>query len=151
VNEQNKSIAELWDGSNLRCTFRRCVDIRLYNMWEELLSIASSICLSDKDDDMVWMFNSSRIYSSHCLYRVVNFRGVKPVFLPAVSILHVPPRIHFFLWLVSKNKLLTRDNLGKRRRVDDPSYLLHVENETVHLLLFNCVVAKKWGRKSRLF
>jgi hypothetical protein len=26
VNEQNKTIAELWDGSNLKCTFRRCVD-----------------------------------------------------------------------------------------------------------------------------
>jgi hypothetical protein len=33
----------------------------------------------------------------------------------------VPPRVQLFLWLLSKNKILTRDNLGKRRRVDDPS------------------------------
>jgi hypothetical protein len=112
-------------------------------MWEELLSIASSICLNDKDDEMVWMFNSSGVYSSHSLYRVVNFRGVEPIFLPTVWKLHVPPRIHFFLWLVSKNKLLTRDNLGKRRRVDDPSCLFCSDNETVHHLLFDCVVAKK--------
>jgi hypothetical protein len=26
INEHNKSIAELWDGVNLKCTFRRCVD-----------------------------------------------------------------------------------------------------------------------------
>jgi hypothetical protein len=112
-------------------------------MWEELLSIASSICLNDKDDEMVWMVNSYGIYSSHSLYRVVNFRGVEPIFLPTVWKLHVPPRIHFFLWLVSKNKLLTRDNLGKRRRVDDPSCLFCSDNETVHHLLFDCVVAKK--------
>jgi hypothetical protein len=112
-------------------------------MREELLSIASSICLNDKDDEMVWMFNSSGVYSSHSLYRVVNFRGVEPIFLPTVWKLHVPPRIHFFLWLVSKNKLLTRDNLGKRRRVDDPSCLFCSDNETVHHLLFDCVVAKK--------
>jgi hypothetical protein len=150
VNEQNKSIAELWDGNNLRCTFRRGVDTRLYNMWEELLSITSSICFSDKDNEMVWMFKSFRVYSSHSLYRVVNFRGVKPIFLPIVWKLHVPPRIHFFLWLVSKNKLLTCDNLGKRRKVDEPSCLFYSDNETVHHLLFNCVVAKKRGRKSLL-
>jgi hypothetical protein len=66
-------------------------------MWEELLSIASTICLTDKDDGMVWQFHSSGIYSSHSLYRVVNFKGVMPVYMPAVSKLYVPPRIQFFL------------------------------------------------------
>jgi hypothetical protein len=40
VNEQNKAIAKLWDGSNLKYTFRRCVDRRVYNMWEEVCVIA---------------------------------------------------------------------------------------------------------------
>jgi hypothetical protein len=84
MNEQNKSIAELWDGSNLRCMFRRCVDLRLYNMWEELLSIASTICLTYDKDEMVWQFHSSGIYSSHSLYRVINFRGVMSVYIPIV-------------------------------------------------------------------
>jgi hypothetical protein len=108
------------------------VDIRLYNLWEELLSIASTICLTNREDEMVWQFQSSEVYSSHSLYRVVNFRGVMPVYMPAIWKLHVPPRIHFFLWLVSKNKLLTRDNLGKRRKVDDPSCLFCSETEIVH-------------------
>jgi hypothetical protein len=56
VNEQNKTITELWDGSNLQCTFRRCVDVRLFNLWEELLSIASTIILTNKEDEMVWQF-----------------------------------------------------------------------------------------------
>jgi hypothetical protein len=42
VNEQNKTISEIWDGTNLKCTFMRCIDARLYNLWEELVSIASS-------------------------------------------------------------------------------------------------------------
>jgi hypothetical protein len=50
VNEQNKTIAELWDGNELRCTFKRCVDRRLFDMWEELLSIASTICLTDEEE-----------------------------------------------------------------------------------------------------
>jgi hypothetical protein len=43
VNEQNKTIAELWDGKNLRCTFCRCVDKRLLLLWEELVNLASTI------------------------------------------------------------------------------------------------------------
>jgi hypothetical protein len=31
INEQNRSIRELWDGVDLKCTFRRCVYIRLFN------------------------------------------------------------------------------------------------------------------------
>jgi hypothetical protein len=36
------------------------------------------------------------------------------VYLPVVGKL-MSPMIHFFLWLLSKNKLLTRDNLEKDR------------------------------------
>jgi hypothetical protein len=53
------------------------------------------------------------------------------------------PRVHFFLWLFSKNKVLTRDNLGKRRQVDDPSCLFYCESETVSHLSFECAVAKQ--------
>jgi hypothetical protein len=74
---------------------------------------------------------------------VINFRGVTPVYLPAIWKLSIPPRIHFFLWLVSKNKLLTRDNLGKRRKVDDPSCLFYSEKESIPHLFFECVLTKK--------
>jgi hypothetical protein len=84
VNEQNKSVEELWDGQNLKCTFRRCVDIRLYNLWEEVVSLASSINFSDIDDEMVWQHNSSGLYLSQSLYSIINFRGVTPIYLSAV-------------------------------------------------------------------
>jgi hypothetical protein len=33
--------------------------------------------------------------------------------------LHVPSRLHIFLWLLANNKTLTRHNLAKRRSLDD--------------------------------
>jgi hypothetical protein len=48
-------------------------------MWEEIMAIASSICLTEEEDEMVWQFHSSGIYLSHSLYRVINFRGVIPI------------------------------------------------------------------------
>jgi hypothetical protein len=146
VNEQNKSVEELWDGQNLKCTFPRCVDIRLYNLWEEVVSLASSINFSGADDEMVWQHNSSGMYSSQSLYSIINFRGMTLVYLSDVWKLLVPPRIHSFLWLVSHNKLLTRDNLEKRRALDDSSCFFCNEKESVKHLLFECVVAQRaWG------
>ena len=48
----------------------------------------------------------------------------------------------FFLWLLTKNKLLTRDNLAKRREVLDQSYLFCSERESICHLFFDCCVAK---------
>jgi hypothetical protein len=65
------------------------------------------------------------------------------MFVHAVWSLSVPPRVHFFLWLLSKNKLLTRDNLEKRRRIDDKSCLFCSKPESVHHLFFECVIARQ--------
>jgi hypothetical protein len=146
INEHNRSIAELWDGDNLKCTFRRCVDVRLFNLWEEVVSIAESVNFTPEEDELIWQFQSSGVYSTQSLYGVINFRGVIPVFLPAVWKLPIPPRIHFFLWLLSQNRLLPRDNLGKRRSVDDPSCLFCKEPETIFHLFFGCVIASKVWR-----
>jgi hypothetical protein len=44
--------------------------------------------------------------------------------------------------VLSKNKLLTEDNLEKRR-VDNKSCLFCSEPESVHHLFFDCIVAKQ--------
>jgi hypothetical protein len=56
--------------------------------------------------------------------------------------LKLPPKIHFFLWLLVHNKNLTRDNLVKRQSVDDLTCAFCNELETCNHLFFDCVVAK---------
>jgi hypothetical protein len=65
-------------------------------------------------------------------YNMINFRGIMPVYKSSVWKLIIPPRVQFFLWLISKNKILTRDNLEKRRQVEDSSCLFCDENESVN-------------------
>jgi hypothetical protein len=149
INEQNKSITELWDETDLRYTFRRCVTIRLFQLWEEVVSIAESIELSPDEDEMVWQFHSSGVYSSQSLYGVINFWGVTLVFLPAVWKLITPSNP--FLWLVSQNRILTRDNLSKRRVVDDHICLFCNEPEIdAHLLLEYVVATRTWDLVSQV-
>jgi hypothetical protein len=72
-------------------------------MWDELVSLVSTIDTPDDEDALIWQFQSNGIYSFQSLYSVINFRGVTPVYVPAVWKLRIPPRVHFFLWLLSKN------------------------------------------------
>jgi hypothetical protein len=62
-----------------------------------------------------------------------------------------PPRIHIFLWLLAKNKIPTRDNLDKRRKLDDLTCLFCSEPETVHHLFIKCCVAhSNWSTMSEI-
>jgi hypothetical protein len=96
LNEKNKTIADLWDGQTLRCSFRRNVSTKLYNSWLEVLELVSTISLSEEEDEMVWMFSSKGVYSSQSLYKIINFRGIKLVHVPALWHIKIPPRLHFF-------------------------------------------------------
>jgi hypothetical protein len=57
VNAQNHIIFELWDGKQLRVTFRRCFDHRLILQWYEVLQIPISLHLKDENDALIWMWD----------------------------------------------------------------------------------------------
>jgi hypothetical protein len=77
------------------------------------------------------------------VYKIINFRGVEPVFPSVVWSLKIPPRVHLFLWLLSQNKVLTRDNVLKRVNINDKTCLFCSDIESAHHLFFDCVVAKQ--------
>jgi hypothetical protein len=144
VNEKSGTIAELWDGTDLKCTFKRTVGGRLWRIWLEVIQLASTIVLEEGgEDELIWMFNSKGVYTLQSLYKVINFRGVTPVHVPRIWSLHVPPRVQFFLWLLFNNKVLTRYDLSKRQHVDDKTCLFCREEESSQHLLFECVVTKR--------
>lgn len=121
------------------------------NLWLEVVQLASTIVFADEEDSLIWMFNSNGVYFSQPLYKIINFRGIMPVYVPAVWNLKIPPRVHFFLWLLSQNKVLTRDNLSVRKKVDDKTCLFCKEHESVAHLFFDCVVAKQlWCNVSEI-
>jgi hypothetical protein len=61
--------------------------------WQELLAIAETIDLSNEEDQLIWSYETNGVYSSKTMYALVNFRGVTPIYLPAVWDLKIPPRI----------------------------------------------------------
>jgi hypothetical protein len=108
------TVSEVWDGSTLKLTFRRIFSDYLMEQWLELEQVASSISFSDDYDSLIWTYNTSGQYSTSSCYSIISFRGVTPVYIPAIWSLVILPRVHIFLWLLSNNKLMTSDNLLKR-------------------------------------
>ena len=96
-NQQTKTIAELWDGTVLRCDFRRTFTDELMTLWYEIVAIAESIALSAESNQLIWQYETNGVYSSKSMYTIVNFRGIQPVFLPSVWDIKVPPKLQVFL------------------------------------------------------
>jgi hypothetical protein len=114
-NEQGASLGDIWEGRVLKLAFRRSVSDQNMRLWWDLCAIMENITLLNEDDQIIWSYGSNGKYWVQSLYAVINFRGVRPVFVHVVWNLMVPPGIHMFLWLMSNDKLLNRDNLSKRK------------------------------------
>ena len=152
VNEKNKTIAEIWDGQELKCTFRRTFSDELMSQWFELVDILSLTKFSQEKDSLIWKSESKWIYSSKSLYAIVNFRGIQPVYLPVVWSVKIPPRVQGFLWLFSQNKIMTCDNLRTRGIAKPLECVFCKEIESVHHLLFDCLVARLvWAEVKLVF
>jgi hypothetical protein len=136
------TISQVWDKETLMLSFTRSVSENLMNLWFDLVSVTEEVSLSTETDQIIWSFSSTGKFSVQSLYAVINHHGVKPVLVHAVWQLKIPPRVQFFLSLLSKSKLLTRENLAKRRNVDDKICIFCSEPESIHHLFFDCCVAK---------
>jgi hypothetical protein len=128
VNKKNVYIASTCDGTHLKFTFRRSVNQQLMNKWYDMVSVAESLQFSGEDDAIIWKYERKGVHSVSSLYSITNYRDATPIYIPAVSEIKVPPRLHVFLWLLANNKLFTRDNLSKRQHLDDGPCVFCAEN-----------------------
>jgi hypothetical protein len=56
---KNKSVASLWDG---------------------VCQLASAISFSEEEDSLIYQFSSNGVYNVQSFYKIINFKGVQPVF-----------------------------------------------------------------------
>jgi hypothetical protein len=70
----------------------------------EVIQLASTIVLNDEEDSLVWQFNTNGVYSSQSLYKVINHRGVLPVYVSAIWSLSPTQSTFFLVAVVKKQK-----------------------------------------------
>jgi hypothetical protein len=144
-NQIGETMDKVWDGQEVKLTFRRNFDSEMLERWFELKEIVSSVVYDQECDALVWAYESKGVYSTQSLYAVINFRGVQPVYIPSVWKINVPPRIQIFLWLLSHNKLMTKDNLLKRGIEKPKECMFCLEEETISHPFFIVLLLKLFG------
>uniref|UniRef100_A0A8R7P4J8 Uncharacterized protein n=1 Tax=Triticum urartu TaxID=4572 RepID=A0A8R7P4J8_TRIUA len=53
-NQPDCSVAQVWDGTTLKLTFRRCVDLRGMLRWNQLQDHIRDFLLSTSPDLPIW-------------------------------------------------------------------------------------------------
>ena len=81
--------------------------VELMIQWKDLVNILRLTTFSTDDDSLMWQYETKGACSSKSLYVIINFRGIQPLYLPAVWSIKVPPKVQGFLWLFSQNKIMT--------------------------------------------
>jgi hypothetical protein len=130
--EKTRTIAQVWVDGELRLTFRRVFSDEMMRLWDDLMSVVEGLKC----------YGSTGTYSSQFLYAIINYRGITPMYIPALWSVPVPPKIQFFLWLLSHNKLATVDNLNKKGMKKPEKCVFCEENESISHLFFECSVGK---------
>jgi hypothetical protein len=72
--------------------------------WYELVQIVQSIQFSDEKDSLIWKFETNGVFTVKSMYAMINFKGILPVNVHLVWDIKVPPKIHFFLWMLAHRK-----------------------------------------------
>jgi hypothetical protein len=99
-NEKTKNIAKVWIEGELRLSFRRSFSELMLLIWEEPRAIAEQINITDESNALIWGCERTGVYSSHTFYAIINYRGVAPLYIPAVWSVNVPPKIQFFFVVI---------------------------------------------------
>jgi hypothetical protein len=79
----------------LKCSFRRSVSEELSQSWPEVVELVATVQLIDEENEMIWQFTSSGVYSSESLYKIINFRGIKHVHVSAIWSIKILPEFIF--------------------------------------------------------
>lgn len=56
----------------------------MMEQWYALEQIIESTLLQEGGDSLVWQYEANGEYTTGSLYSIINFKGVQPVYIPAV-------------------------------------------------------------------
>jgi hypothetical protein len=109
-------------------------------MFEDLLRSCNNLSLSDQEDRIVWCLNKKGFSVNSFYKKKVNDQvAVTYKFLWKSKL---PQKIKIFIWLVVRNKILTKDNLKKRNWNGSQACCFCGYDESTDHLFFHCPIAR---------
>jgi zinc-binding in reverse transcriptase len=87
----------------------------VYREYQSMLALLSNVTLCEAEmDKIVWRHNSTGRFTIHFFYLWLDNGGVISKDFDIIWHTKIPLKIQIFMWLVRKNKILTKKILLKR-------------------------------------
>lgn len=139
-NKRHKSITNVVHSTERALRFRRRLGGETADMLEVLKMFCRNCCLSENDDTVSWSLNRTGFsVKSLCSQIRSELANVPYRFLWKVRI---PQKIKIFLWLIIRNRILSKGNLKNRNWRGGTDCCFCGLFESTNRLFFECSVAK---------
>jgi hypothetical protein len=141
INKEQECLVEIMKNRNWCLTFRRWLYEDLQIQLRRLQDIVFRCATHDCKDQVRWDWEKSGIFSVKSTYKHLckndlgaNFKKIWKA--------KIPLKIKIFMWLVSQDVILTKDNLCKRKWKGNTSCAFCPDPENGNHLFFGCPTAK---------
>ena len=121
--------------------FSRWLHGDLAAMWDKIWNDTVEFALSSDQDIITWKFEKNGKFSVKSLYDELT-KNDSGIYQKRIWKGKIPPKIKIFLWLMSNDAILTKDNLIKRKWVGDSKCRFCDSEENLTHLFFQCPTAK---------
>jgi len=137
------TVKSLWKESGWDIPLRRSLHGATLDEWNDLQGVLQDVGLDGLEDDEVnWVLEKSRNFSTKSLYTCLTHGGVKDKLTDMIWKCRIPLKVKVFLWQVFHRKLQTALSLTKRGWQGSPLCCICPDIETVNHLFFGCAFAQ---------
>jgi hypothetical protein len=119
-------------------SFRRRMTGNLQGLFDDLVALCSDYNLSSQEDKLIWRLGNKG-FTVNSLYKKNSMDQIKVPYRFLWKS-KLPQKIKVFLWLVIRNKILTKDNLRKRNWKGSDECCFFGGMESIDHLFFKCSV-----------
>jgi zinc-binding in reverse transcriptase len=122
-------------------SFNRNLTVTLNTQLLELYNKLAQVQLGTEEDSITWRWSNSGVFTTNSYYYWLEFGGIKSPQFQITWSAYISLKIKIFLWLVQKNKILTKENLRKRGWQGDTKCIFYNELETTEHLFVHCSIS----------
>ncbi|WMV25830.1 hypothetical protein MTR67_019215 [Solanum verrucosum] len=147
---QQATVATMWTGQGWNLFLRRNLqDWEIDEVAEFQDSVGSFSNLTEKKDLLVWQNDTKGQFSVNSIYKELNKNAGQETEWPWKSIWKpkVPYKVNCFMWLLTKEAVLTHENLKKRGyQLASRCTLCEEHAETINHLFLHCTWTEQLWR-----
>ena len=139
-------MAEAFASSTLQLSFKRQLTGVCLEEWHALQCRFQHFTLSDRlEDRLIWRWSKDDNFTVHSFYQWLEYGGIPNKEYNSIWKSHIPLKIKIFLWLVRRDKILTKINLVAKGWQGDISCVFCGQpGDTEHLFIHCSYIRLIW-------